>query len=111
MTPKPNLARGEFFLSSFDASLRNEWRTPVSFSAPQGGVFRLLGLRDGYVVVAGARDGGLFVAKFDLHGQLLWSELDASRRWPILAAASGDSFYVVGGGKKDSASLHVIRVR
>jgi hypothetical protein len=107
---EPALRRGEFFLTSLDATFKREWTAPVTFPAPQGGVFQLIALQDGYVVVAMANDG-LFLAKYRFDGQLAWSALDPSRRYADFAVASGENFYLIGAGPKENYLFHVVFAR
>jgi hypothetical protein len=65
-------------------------------------------LTDGYLVAISA-ETGLFLAKYDLTGRLLWSATDPSRSPASVVVATGDGYYVIGAGPKDRYSLHVIR--
>ncbi len=107
---EPNYGSGQFFLATFDRSLHHVWTTEVKFSAPQGGVYHLLGLHDGYLVAADSEDS-LFLAKYDFSGKLLWSVLDHSRTVPTQVAATSDGFYLISVGDRSSNTLDVIRGR
>jgi hypothetical protein len=106
---EPHYSSGQFFLATFDNSLHRVWTTAVKFPAPQGGVYHLLRLRDGYLVAADSNDS-LFLAKYDFGGRLLWSVLDNSRRVPTQVAATSDGFYLIGGEQSGNI-LEVIRGR
>jgi hypothetical protein len=105
---EPQLRRGAFSLTSFDRSFKRIWTTPVATSAPQGGVYGLAAISDGYVVTIALQDG-VFLAKYGLSGQLSWAATDTSRKYADLIVPAGDSFYLIGAGPKDHYSFHVIR--
>jgi hypothetical protein len=105
---EPGLRRGEFALTSFDRSFKRVWTTPVLAAAPQGGVYGMAAVSDGYVVTIGLQDG-VFLAKYALGGQVLWAVTDRSRQYARLIVPAGDSFYLIGAGPKEQYSLHVIR--
>jgi hypothetical protein len=112
---EPGLSHGEFFLTSFDRHFNRVWTTPVFDSAPQGGVYGIAAVVDGYIIMLGTKDGGLFLAKYSSKGQLLWSATDTSREYAHLLIGAGDDFYLIGARPKDryslNNSLHIVRVR
>jgi hypothetical protein len=77
---EPGLRRGEFHLTSIDSHFNRAWTSDVLASAPQGGVYGLAAVSDGYVVTIGLRDG-LFLAKYTPSGQTLWVATDTSRKY------------------------------
>jgi len=109
----PNLPHspGRLTLSSFGGDLSLLWSAPVPVEFTYGGGFMMVSTTKGPVAAArGTR--GLFVAAFDFTGKLRWVAQDSERTLGIdQLASAGDSFYVLGGGKKPSKSLHVIRMR
>jgi hypothetical protein len=107
---EPGLRHGEFFLTSFDQHFRRVWTVRVLDSAPQGGVYGMAAVSDGYVLAIGIKDGS-FLAKYSFTGQLRWSATETSRQDAKLVIAAGDGFYLIGAGPKDRYSLHVVRAR
>jgi hypothetical protein len=103
----------EFFLTALDGVFNRQWTVPVKFDSPLGGVFYLMAVSDGYIVVAEAGKvlGALFMAKYDFSGHLLWAITDSSRRAPSLVAHDANAFYLVGSEKNSHDSLSVIRGR
>jgi hypothetical protein len=96
-----------------DGVFNRQWMVPVKFDSPWGGVFFLMPVSDGYIVVAeaGKVRGALFMAKYDFSGHLLWSMTDSSRSAPSLVAHDGNAFYLIGAGQNGHDSLSVIRGR
>jgi PQQ-like domain len=107
---EPGLHRADFCLTSYDPSFKRIWTTPVIASAPKGDVYGVAAVSDGYVVTIGLEEG-LFLAKYALGGQPLWAATDGSRQYAALIVPAGDTFYLIGGGLRGDASLHVIRMR
>jgi len=105
---EPGLRRSEFHLTSFDRNFHRAWTTDVLDSAPQGGVYGVAAVSDGYVVTIGLGEG-LYLAKFGLTGQMLWVTTDTSREHADLLIPAGASLYLIGGGPRSRRSLHVIR--
>ena len=95
-------------MTSIDSHFNRAWTSDVLASAPQGGVYGMAAVSDGYVVTIGLQDG-LFLAKYAPSGQALWAATDASRKYADLLVPAGDHFYLIGGGPKDRYSLHLIR--
>jgi hypothetical protein len=88
---EPALTHGEFHITSFDQHFSRVWTTPVLDSAPQGGVYDMAAVSDGYVVTIGLKDG-LFLAKYALTGRMLWVARDTSRLHANLLVGAGDTF-------------------
>ena len=103
--------KSEYLLANFDRQFNRAWTTRVLASSPSGGGYHLAAVKDGYVVAIDTNEGGLFVAKYGLGGQLLWSATDNSRKRANLLISAGDDFYLVGAGPKGKQSLHIIRGR
>jgi hypothetical protein len=107
---EPGLRHCEFFLTSFDRHFNRVWTARVFNAAPQGAVYGMASVSDGYVVTLSTRPG-LFLAKYSLTGHLLWSAKDASREHADLVTGAGADFYLIGAGPKGRHSLHVVRAR
>jgi hypothetical protein len=107
---EPDHRQGEFHLTSFDAKFKRTWTTPVSFDAPPGGEFDLVGLHGGFGIVAHSKSG-VFFAKYGVNGKIIWSVVDPTRYYNGTAVGSGDHFYVVGVNPNDRYNLHFIRLR
>jgi hypothetical protein len=84
----------DFSLTSFDSNLRQQWTAHVPAAALWGAPYHLLTLADGYLLCTDVADG-MFIAKYDFRGQVIWSGIDSTRHAPSRAVASGEYFYFV----------------
>lgn len=103
--------RIRFHLAVFDSSLKQKWSMTIPVASYVGASFHLASLTDGWVVItdSDAGFGSVFVAKYDVLGNIVWSATDKSLPRTELLVGAGDSFYLVGDNPEGRESSIVIK--